>query len=70
MNGMDPGAIGQLFLTYFGGPGGAYIAGASGVIVWILCGAQWMHPKAGWTTMGCIFSAWIVAWTLRLIGWV
>jgi hypothetical protein len=70
MQGLDPGTIALNFLTYFGGAGGAEIAGAAILMVFLLCAAHVMHPKAGWITTTLVMFAWTAAWSVRqLIGW-
>ncbi len=70
MNGIDPGVIAQNIITFFGGAGGAYIAGAAILITFLLCAAHIMHPKAGWITTALVMFAWTATWTVRqIVGW-
>lgn len=70
MNGTDIGTIAANILTYFGGAAGGYIAAASLMVVWILCGMHVLSPRHGVTTIVVLCLAWGAAYMIRTtLGW-
>jgi hypothetical protein len=70
MNGIDPGAIARNLITYLGGAGGAELAAAALITVWLLVAIRAFHAHAGWITTVVVMTAWCSSWIMRtVIGW-
>lgn len=69
MIGMDPGALAQALIAYFGSSGG-YIAAAGGVVVFLLWACQVLSGRHALEFFMGVCGAWGIAYIIHnVIGW-